>query len=379
MRDDLTSAASSGAGSVGRTFVVGYMHSGTTLLLNVIRRNSAVFTTARETKFFDRLGMIRQAYPDLSDDRVLEDFTRFVLHIVNSGYRLGRDPTPPGSAPILLSADQFEELLSDVARSRQYADTFSIVQDHLARMAGRSHWLEKTPGHVFHIDRIARAIPDSRFVVAVRDPRDILASKKVRRAAIWSDKYREEERAYKSLIKSYDPVWDALSWKAAARAGLAAQQAHPDRVMTIRYEDLVAEPAIVVERLCDFLRLDFEPAMLEISSRNLAGERLRQSPSSHDGISNDSVQRWRKALVLEEVALCQWLVRTDMERLGYARVPVAGRHKLATAPLVARSGLEFIRRPYRRFLVGGTAYLKSVLGNYVGRFLRLIPRRTRRS
>ncbi|MGH2698219.1 MAG: sulfotransferase family protein, partial [Actinomycetota bacterium] len=259
MQDDLTPSASNVASSGGRIFVVGYMHSGTTLLLNVIRRNPAVFTTGRETKFFDRLAMIRQAYPDLSDDRVLEDFTRFVLHIVGSGYRLGRDPTPPGSAPIRLSDAQFEELLSDVSESRQYAETFSIVQDQLARMAGKSHWLEKTPAHVFHIDHIARVIPDSRFVVAVRDPRDILASKKVRRAAIWTDKYRREERAYKSLIKSYDPVWDALSWRAAARAGVAAEQAHPDRVMTIRYEDLVSQPTAVVGSLCDFLGLDFKP------------------------------------------------------------------------------------------------------------------------
>ncbi|MGH2698314.1 MAG: hypothetical protein ACRDJL_03830, partial [Actinomycetota bacterium] len=108
----------------------------------------------------------------------------------------------------------------------------------------------------------------------------------------------------------------------------------------------------------------------------LAGERLRRAPSGDRGISSDSVQRWRKALAPEEVALCQWLVRADMDRLGYTRAPVTRRHKLATAPLVARSALELIRRPYGRFLVGGAANLKSVLGNYLGRLGRLMPRRT---
>lgn len=45
---------------------------------------------------------------------------------------------------------------------------------------GKKRWVEKTPKHVRHLDRIFRLFPAARVVVMVRDPRDVVSSLKKR-------------------------------------------------------------------------------------------------------------------------------------------------------------------------------------------------------
>src|SRR5436309_3209703 len=45
-----------------------------------------------------------------------------------------------------------------------------------ARRAGKSFLLEKTPRHIRRVERIRRMVPGARFVVPVRDGRDVVAS-----------------------------------------------------------------------------------------------------------------------------------------------------------------------------------------------------------
>jgi omega-hydroxy-beta-dihydromenaquinone-9 sulfotransferase len=360
--------------AIGRTFVVGYMHSGTTLLLNVLRNNSALFSTGRETKFFDRLPTIRRNYPDLDDDRALQEFVSFVVGIVHNGYRL-ENPSAPLDAAALLSEGGLDLVLSEARRTKDYTETFRAVWDQSARAVEKLHWVEKTPAHVFHVDEIVRCIPDARIVIVVRDPRDILASKKTRREAIWTDKYRANERPLKKRLKAYDPLWDTLSWKSAIRIGRMAQRDHPGRVLTVTYEEFVGEPETLVRRLCDFLRLEFEPAMLEISSRNAAGERPRTSKTTHRGIKKDAVGRWSRVLSPAEIVLCQWLAKNEMDHFGYSSIPVPLRSKARVVLIVAKSGARFTQRIYERWRLGGMPYLQNVVRNYIGRLRSLTTSR----
>ena len=71
-------------------FVIGHMHSGTTLLLNILKKNSRVFSSEGETKFFDFGIMIHRSYPSLDNDEVLREFVGFVVHIITRGFPFGR-------------------------------------------------------------------------------------------------------------------------------------------------------------------------------------------------------------------------------------------------------------------------------------------------
>jgi hypothetical protein len=351
-------------------FVVGYMHSGTTLLQNALLRNSAVFSTRGETKYFDYLPMTAARYRDLRQDDVLRCLIRFTVELIYAGYTLNREAQAVKPWPELP-----EEEIDAIVRSlpsRDYPQVFASVMDHLTWRDSKTRWLEKTPTHIFSIDRIATGIPTARFVEIVRDPRDVLASKKTRRGTVWSTKrYQEKQRAWKNLEKAYDPLWDALSWKAAIQAGMGARRRYTDRTFRIRYEDLFEDPQRELSRMCEFLGMEFEPAMLDVP----AGQPANADSHRGRGIAGDSVGRWSGVFSDPETALVQAVTGNEMRALGYDRQPLQIFAKCQSLPLIARSMGEFFGRLIRRSRMGGTKYLSLVIGNYIRRAARIVNNR----
>lgn len=355
----------------GPVFVVGYMHSGTTLMYRILGRNRSVFSGEGESKFFELLPALRAQFPDLSEPARLRALVEYTVADIAVGFSL---PRLRGQVPAeqVLTASEVDSITRDLPRAASHGDVFRVVMEHLARRAGRSRWLEKTPTHVFHVDEIVAAVPDARFIEITRDPRDVLASKKTRRTDVWtSERYRDEQRAYKHLEKAYDPFWDALSWKAAIQAGERARAMYPGRVHHIAYEDLVGQPEATVRGFCEFLSLDFDPAMLEVTLGTSADWGAR--PESR-GIYTQSVGRWQKTLSEPELALVQVVLARELAALGYERLSLSARaHAAALEQLLASQGHLFVRL-YRRWKMGGPAFVKNVAQAYARRLGVLVRR-----
>src|SRR3712207_3477223 len=104
---------------------------------------------------------------------------------------------------------------------------------------GKRRWGDKTPHYVHHVGRLLEIWPAARFVVLVRDGRDVALS--LRRVPFGPNN-----------------AWAAGQWWARGiRAGRLAERDHPGSVTTVRYEDLVREPAVHVARVCRFLGLRY--------------------------------------------------------------------------------------------------------------------------
>lgn len=350
-------------------FVVGYMHSGTTLLLKILGRHPSVFSGEAETKYFECLPLIRHSYPDLHDTQKLREFLPFVAAVVQRGYKIGGiHSAGPSEATTELVDTVLPEAVTKPGRD-PHGEMFRIVSDYLTRAAGRTRWLEKTPTHILHVDQIIESVPDALFVEIVRDARDVLASKKTRREIVWqTDRYSPEQKPLKHLEKAYDPLWDSLSWKATVRAGHSARTKYSDRFITVRYEDLVKAPEARVKEICDFLGLDFQAQMLEVSSRNSA----ERGEVKKEGIAADAVGRWRRTLTPAEAALCQLLVKSDLERWNYGPETSSLSAHARTPLLIARSLFEFLQRLSRRVRLGGPAYSINVLLTYWKRATKLV-------
>lgn len=238
-------------------------------------------------------------------------------------------------------------------------------------------WVEKTPTHVFHAGQIAASMPDALFVEVVRDPRDVLASKKTRTATVWtSDRYLPEQRRRKHFEKSFDPLWDAVCWKSAVRAGSEARDRRPKSWFRVRYEDLVGDPEAVVQELCQFLGVAFSPGLLEVA---------RGIPADPDelacgkaGIASSSVGRWSGVLDSVETEICRRVCRREMRELGYQAERTAGTFDVVRR-VMTQSGPGLAVRLYHRFRLGGARYLLEVLKGYRLRFRKLRTKRQDRA
>ena len=131
---------------------------------------------------------------------------------------------------------------------------------HLYRRAleasGKRFFLDKTPRYHMILPELRRVFPEAHFVFLLRNPIAVLAS----------------------VIDTWAPD-DCVHCLRPFRHDLALAPGHiaeairrPDgHSAVIRYEDLAAQPAPAVARLCERLRIPFEPAMLEYG-RSEAGQ-----------------------------------------------------------------------------------------------------------
>ena len=108
--------------------------------------------------------------------------------------------------------------------------------------SGKKYVVNKTPSDVFIWRRIAECWPDARFIFLLRHPLAIARSR------------QEAGRG--------EPPEDNLKKVLRFMNGLEKARQNLDG-LTIRYEDLTADPERVTQDVCAFLAVEWEPEMLE--------------------------------------------------------------------------------------------------------------------
>lgn len=192
----------------------------------------------------------------------------------------------------------------------------------LAALDGGRRFAEKNPENSFLIPFLATAAPTAQFVHIIRDGRDAAVSHAEKpwlaaasagsgrvgharqpfgpHARWWVEPDRRDEFAtVPDIVRT---AWCWRRFTEAALDGLATLPA--ERVVEVRYEDVVADPMTAAEVLAGFLGTS--AAGLEALRGGLAGARP------------DSVGRWRKALSEDQVTEVELEIRSLLTRLGYA-------------------------------------------------------------
>jgi hypothetical protein len=184
-----------------------------------------------------------------------------------------------------------------------------------ARKEGKPGWGDKTPHYVHHVDELLAVWPDARFVVLVRDGRDVALS-------------------LKRMPFGPNNAWAAAQWWARGiRAGERAREQHPDQVMVVRYEDVVASPREEVPRVCEFLGLRFEEDMLaleRVDRSKVVADQASWFPTLFAGLNADSVARWRREMRPRDRRVFAQLAGPELGALGY-QVPDDGDAALSPA------------------------------------------------
>ncbi|MGH3275246.1 MAG: sulfotransferase family protein [Streptosporangiaceae bacterium] len=123
-----------------------------------------------------------------------------------------------------------------------------VLADVVSR-SGKPTVVIKTPSNVLIWREIAECWPDARFIFLLRHPAGVVASLN----HAWNQDWHPRESG--SLAESAAKAARYMTSLEEARHALAGH--------TIRYEDLTADPAAQARRLCEFLGVPFELAMLE--------------------------------------------------------------------------------------------------------------------
>lgn len=165
--------------------------------------------------------------------------------------------------------------------------------------------MDKSLDSVHYARELMVLFPDLLFLNVVRDPRAQVASMN------------------RAIIHDFDSYLNAATWVEAHAVGRELAARHPGRVLTIRYEDFLANQAAVLRRICQFFGIEYLDSMLDVSQ---SGEAKRIAGLSALWESNTSapipanVDKFKKALSTEEIEVIESLAGELMDFYGYERM-----------------------------------------------------------
>lgn len=357
-----------GSKTLAPIFIIGYLHSGTTMLRKILDNIPTIYTNQGETRFFNYLPQIKRRFASLDDPVIRRGYLAFLIRIIVFNY----GSTGFGGKRIVSLEEcgvgdaELERLLQLTSKCRTHAEFYPITFDYFTDLNGKERWLEKTPTHLFHVNEISTLIPNAQFIELVRDPRAILASKKSR---LWHESSTVDSNVSRTVNMhgGYDPLWDSLAWKSAVRASTTAHAEHPAQILQVRYEDLVENPNEMVQQICEFLNVPFKKEYLNVGWVNTRDEGAK----SKTGIQSSSVAKWKTQLTSAEIALCQLLVRSEMVKLEYDLYEVQQFATFRIPWLFLCSFGEFFGRIYKRWQLDGYKHIRLTFATYANRWFSL--------
>lgn len=220
--------------------IVGAPRSGTTLLRFILDAHPEI-AIPPETGFLT-IGATLKG----KGDKLRERFFHAVTNYPESS---------PAWPDFEISAEEFRSALEEIAPF-DISEGFRAFYRLYAARFGKSRWGDKTPIYCLSIDAIRRVLPEARFIHIIRDGRDVALSLR----KMWFSPGPEMET-------------QAAYWRQYIEAGRQSGLGRPD-YLEIRYEHLIANTTETLERVCDFLDLEFDVSMLSFHTRT--PERLKE-------------------------------------------------------------------------------------------------------
>ena len=199
-----------------------------------------------------------------------------------------------------------EGAIDDAFRGMEGA-SLSEVLDALFRTWGRARsrdvrWGEKSPRHTYIAGRLKEIFGGAQFIHMLRDGRDSCASMLQRG---WY------EGSFRRICQH---------WASCTRAALDLGKNHPDALLEVRFERLLADPAGEMQNVCRFLGVPFEPSMVDYQA--YAREHL--PPSARDLHSKlflppdvREAGKWKRSITLWQEAIFLAVAGRTAKEVGY--------------------------------------------------------------
>lgn len=278
-------------------FVVGYSRSGTTLLRLMLNAHSKI-AIPPESELFRHTPMVlgRKRY---SEDATSAVVTSLMLLQPFFGKRI--------------SSEEIREIVKQTLPADTATLIAALYQDW-ARGMGKpdARWGDKKPQHWQFIDRLKSWYPASQFVHIIRDPRDVVAS-------------IEQTFPEHVVGRKYLPAHVISAWQWQYATGETERQGRllgPERFMSLRYADLTHDPETVCREICRFLRLEYEPRMLEFrldaADPRIQGARPDRGRHPHTlrEVHRERLGRYQDLLPSRHIGEIEYICEQAMKRYG---------------------------------------------------------------
>ncbi len=270
------------------TFLFGMERSGTTLLSMMVGAHSQIAvplaTTGMWIDFAGRLA-------DFNHLAGREDVTRLV------------DAVRTHERVTLWDASLDRAALLQDLPLGDYGAVVARFHQEYARAKGKPLWANVDISTLDHMDAVNSWFPDARFLHIIRDGRDVALSHQT--MPYGAGNIAECARAWMGRITTNVKMGHILG---------------PQRYMTVRFEDLVMDTQGSLERICAFLRVPFDTAMLrygDMVSEKIPEGRRWLWPSISRPPQASKVDQWRQRMSPSQRIVFERIAGAALGSWGY--------------------------------------------------------------
>jgi len=178
----------------------------------------------------------------------------------------------------------------------------------------KSRLIEKTPKHLFYIEKIFKYFPNAKILFMLRDGRDVACSQKARFINVINNPFL---KGIKEWVKANQI---STQW-----------QYHPS-IKYLKYEDLIQDLNSSLIDVMDFLEEDIENKILDYySNLNSKGKKEEKLSTELHGEAHKKLRewqinqpifdgrgRWKEEMSEEEKQIFKDLAGEDLIKFGYA-------------------------------------------------------------
>lgn len=229
------------------SLLCGHPRSGTTLLEQVLDAHPGIISAEETAVFFETYLMLKRGLPN---DALL-------LSVLD------------GASPVALE------------QARQ--SYFQAMDRFVANPGPERLLIDKNPSLTALVPAFVRVLPEAKFLVALRDPRDVCLSCFMQPLPL-----NQVSAIFLSLEGTVEEYASLMGlWRTMAPR-------LPNPWMEVRYEDLVEDLEGVSRRVLDFLGIGWDEGVLRFNEH--ARKKLVRSPTYQDvtkPVSKGAIGRWR--------------------------------------------------------------------------------------
>ena len=192
-----------------------------------------------------------------------------------------------------------KDYFSDINhRYNAFSLTMPLLLRDFAQRMGSRFVGDKWPWYIRHLGALLDVFPDCKLIYTVRDPR-----------AVWNSAQRFMSRERGDVV-----LWEIMEFDRM----LTSYNLKADRLLTIRYEDILLQPAEVVAEICRFI--GFTTSALETGiylDSNLHDERWSWVPEAMSPVSRSHGDKWKRQMSIYNIEKIESIAGEFMERYGY--------------------------------------------------------------
>jgi tetratricopeptide (TPR) repeat protein len=244
-------------------FLLGLPRSGTTLLQRLLNEHPAIHTTAEPWLLLPLCQLLKDSGQTAQYDAALaqQGIQEFLLEL-------------PGGEATFIAA---------------LRDSVGTLYDKCRQISSARYFLDKTPRYHYIVPELVRLFPRAKFIFLFRNPLAVLASV----AESWFGGSVADALANDSHGR------DLVAGPGNLAEGLNLLSG---RACVVQYESLVTNAEEELSRICRYLDIQFEPAMLKYDP----AQRFKGSFGDNIGIpkydraTTESVNKWQQILLRSE-------------------------------------------------------------------------------